>query len=424
MPKPVAIILKGYPRLSETFIAEEIHALEQAGVALTIFSLRRPTDGKTHPVHGAIRAPVVYLPEYLHRRPFRVLRAWWKMRRRRSYWTARQIWWRDLKRDRSANRIRRFGQALVLAAELPAEIELLYAHFLHTPASVARYAGILQQLPWSCSAHAKDIWTIPAWEKKEKLSDCRWLTTCTRANLDHLRGLADAPDKVALNYHGLALARFSGEPPAHSDRDGSDPARPVRILSVGRAVAKKGYRGLLDALAALPPTLHWEMTHIGTGPLLAACKARAQTRGIADKIHWRGSQSQETVIDAYRRSEFFALNCRIAEDGDRDGLPNVLVEAQSQGLAVVSTRLSGVPELIEDGVNGLLVEADDDHALGEALQRLITNPELRRRLGDAGRAVVFERFDMAGNFERLHRMIVGEVNPPPDGAPDEAPDGA
>ena len=409
MSKSVAIILKGYPRLSETFIAEEIHALERAGVVLTLFSLRRPTDGKTHPVHGAIRAPVVYLPEYLHRQPVRVIRAWWKMRRHRQYPRARQAWWRDLQRDRSANRIRRFGQALVLASELPGGIELLYAHFLHTPASVARYAAILREIPWSCSAHAKDIWTIPAWEKKEKLAHCHWLTTCTRANYAHLRGLADDPRKVALNYHGLALSRFPGDPPAYSDRDGSDPARPVRILSVGRAVAKKGYRELLEALAALPPTLHWEMTHIGAGPLLAACKSQAQTLGIADNIHWRGPQSQQTVIDCYRRSEFFALNCRIAEDGDRDGLPNVLVEAQSQRLAVLSTNLSGVPELIEDGVNGLLVAPGDHGALGAALERLITGPELRQQLGSAGRTVVLERFDMAGNFKRLHHLIASEA---------------
>ena len=408
MSKPIAIILKGYPRLSETFIAEEIHALEQAGVAFTIFSLRHPTDGKTHPVHQAIQAPVVYLPEYLYREPMRVIRAWWKARRRPCYPQARQIWWRDWKRDRSANRIRRFGQALVLAAELPGDPGLLYAHFLHTPASVARYAAILRQLPWSCSAHAKDIWTLPEWEKKEKLAHCRWLTTCTHSNLVHLQALADDPAKVALNYHGLALSRFPGDPPSHSDRNGSDPARPVRILSVGRAVAKKGYRGLLEALAALPQTLHWEMTHIGTGPLLAACKQQAATLGIAGKIRWLGAQPQQVVIANYRDADFFVLNCRIAEDGDRDGLPNVLVEAQSQGLAVVSTRLSGVPELIEDGVNGLLVEADDQHALGDALKRLITDPELRQQLGNAGRAVVHNRFDMTHNFAQLHRMIIGE----------------
>lgn len=409
MQKSVGIILKGYPRLSETFIAEEIHALERAGVVLTIFSLRHPTDQKTHPVHHAIQAPVVYLPEYLHRQPLRVLRAWWKIRRHPHYPQARQTWWRDLQRERCANRIRRFGQALVLAAELPAEINLLYAHFLHTPASVARYASILRQIPWSCSAHAKDIWTLSAWEKKEKLAHCSWLTTCTRANFTHLRALADDPKKVALNYHGLALSRFPDDQPNPSNRNGGDPAQPVRILSVGRAVAKKGYRGLLESLATLPPTLHWAMTHIGSGPLLNAYKQQAQTLGLADKINWLGAQSQQTVINHYRTSEFFALNCRIAADGDRDGLPNVLVEAQSQGLAVVSTNLSGVPELIEDGINGLLVEPGDQLALGNALQRLITDPELRQRLGDAGRAVVLKRFDMASNFQNLHRMVVGDA---------------
>ena len=409
MPQSVAIILKGYPRLSETFIAQEIHALEQAGVAVTLFSLRLPTDFETHPVHQAIRARVVYLPEYLHRQPIRVLRAWWKARRqaRVTYRQARRVWWRDLRRDPSANRVRRFGQALVLAAELPADIQLLYAHFLHTPASVARYASVLRHIPWSCSAHAKDIWTLAAWEKREKLGDCRWLTTCTRANLEHLRALADEPGKVALNYHGLDLTRFPADPPPDSQRDGADPAQPVRILSVGRAVAKKGYGELLEALAALPPTLHWELTHIGGGPLLAACKRKAKALGIAEQTTWLGPQSQQTVIDFYRRADFFALNCRIAADGDRDGLPNVLVEAQSQALAVLSTNLSGVPELIEDGVNGVLVEPNNPPALTNALQRLIRDPALRRQLGNAGRDVVRSRFDRDSNFVELYRLVVG-----------------
>ncbi len=420
MPTSIAIILKGYPRLSETFIAQEIHSLEQAGVAVTLFSLRHPTDPATHPVHRAIRARVVYLPEYLHRQPLRVLRAWGEVRRRRRrhYRQARRTWWRDLKREplqNRRNRIRRFGQALTLATELPEGIDLLYAHFLHTPASVARYAGMLRQIPWSCSAHAKDIWTLPDWEITEKLDHCRWLTTCTRANYAHLRALATDLSKVALNYHGLDLSRFPAAAPGPGPsaschrRDGSDPARPVRILSVGRVVAKKGYRGLLEALAALPPTVHWEMTHIGGGPLRAACERQAQALGIAGRIKWMGPQPQEAVIARYRASDLFALNCRIAADGDRDGLPNVLVEAQSQGLAVVSTTLSGVPELIEHGVNGLLVEPDNPPALGNALRTLITNPALREQLGTAGRAIVFSRFDKDSNFAPLHRLITGNA---------------
>ena len=403
MKKTIAIILKGYPRLSETFIAEEIRALERAGVAVAIFSLRLPTDARIHPVHREIRARVFYLPEYLHREPLRVLRAWWKLRRRKSYGRARNLWRRDLRRDFSRNRIRRFGQALVLAAELPAEIKLLYAHFLHTPASTARYAAALAQLPWACSAHAKDIWTLPEWEKREKLADCAWLTTCTRTNFEHLRAVANAPQKIALNYHGTDVANTCAQ--KHSARDGLDESQPVRIISVGRAVAKKGYFGLLDALAKLPQNLHWQLTHIGDGPLLAKCKQRAKKLGLEDKIRWLGAQSQAAVFASYRDADFFALHCVVTADGDRDGLPNVLLEAQSHALAVVSTKISGIPELMEDGVNGLLVAPNDLQALTNALQKLITNPELRKKLGNAGREIVQNRFDMRENFLQLHAMI-------------------
>ncbi|MGI9310052.1 MAG: glycosyltransferase family 4 protein [bacterium] len=414
MPTSIAIVLKGYPRLSETFIAEEIHALERAGVIVALFSLRRPTDRETHPVHRAIRAPVTYLPEYLHRQPLRVLRAWRRMRRDRRYRQARRIWLRDLRREPPRNwrnRIRRFGQALVLATEMPDGIDLLYAHFLHTPASVARYAATLRGIAWSCSAHAKDIWTTPDWEVREKLDHCRWLTTCTRANFDHLRAMANATttnaaDKVALNYHGLDLTTLPAEPPQRAHRDGGDPLLPVRVLSVGRAVGKKGYFGLLDALAGLPRGLHWTFTHIGDGPLLDACRRRADQLGIAERTTWLGAQSRRAVLARYRESDLFALNCRIEADGDRDGLPNVLVEAQSQALAVASTRISGIPELIEHDANGLLVAPDDSDALRDALHRLITDPTLRQRLGDAGRAVVHARFDMRDNFARLLEMIV------------------
>src|SRR6267378_5794179 len=141
-PLRVAFVLKGYPRLSEAFIAQEITALERRGLDILIVSLRRPTDDRVHPVHREIRAAVKYLPEYLWREPLRVLRAWLAVRRLKTYGKAKAIWLRDLRRDPTPNRVRRFGQALVLAAELPADVTRLHAHFLHTPASVARYCAI------------------------------------------------------------------------------------------------------------------------------------------------------------------------------------------------------------------------------------------------------------------------------------------
>src|SRR3546814_6678958 len=130
-PEPVAFVLKGYPRLSETFIVQEIAALEARGLDILIVSLRHPTDPKRHPLHNQIRAPILYLPEYLYQQPLRVLRAWWKLRRQPAYRQVWQSWWRDLRRDLTPNRGRRFGPALVLAAELPAPYRRLHAHFIH-----------------------------------------------------------------------------------------------------------------------------------------------------------------------------------------------------------------------------------------------------------------------------------------------------
>ncbi|MFM8681295.1 MAG: colanic acid biosynthesis glycosyltransferase WcaL, partial [Alphaproteobacteria bacterium] len=151
MPKHVAVVVKGWPRLSETFIAQELVALERMGLSISLHSLRHPTDARAHAIAGQLAAIVSYLPEYLHDEPRRVWRGWRAARRLPGYARARATWLADLARDRSASRARRFGQALVLAAEMPAGTEHVYAHFLHTPASVARYAATMLGLPWSVS---------------------------------------------------------------------------------------------------------------------------------------------------------------------------------------------------------------------------------------------------------------------------------
>jgi glycosyltransferase involved in cell wall biosynthesis len=386
----VLFILKGYPRLSETFIAQEIRALEARGLDIRIASLRHPTDRAVHPIHSEIHAPVTYLPEYLYQEPRRVWRAWRQGRRLPGYRSARTAWLQDLRRDPTPNRVRRFGQALVLACELPQDVTWLHAHFIHTPGSVARYASLLSGLPWSCSAHAKDIWTTPAWEKREKLAAATWAVTCTVQGRDHLAALAPTADRVQLLYHGIDFRRFGAPEPAHRRRDGTDPADPVIILSVGRAVEKKGLGILIEALAKLPTNLAWRFRHVGGGPLLPGLKARAQELGIADRIEWLGAQPQDVVLQRYREADLFVLASRIAADGDRDGLPNVLMEAQSQRLAVIATRAGAIPELIEPDATGVLVGPDDITALADAMAQLIADPARRTALAAAG-------------FERLHR---------------------
>ena len=428
MSRKVAFILKGYPRLSETFIAQEMLALERRGLDLEIYSLRHPTDPHFHPLHREIRAEVQYLPEYLRDEPRRVgagIRAACTLP---GFGKALAAWLRDLIRDPSANRIRRFGQACVLATELPSEVGHLHAHFLHTPASVARYAAKMRGLAWSVSAHAVDIWTTRRWEKREKLDDAAFCATCTAVARDHLSALARRENAVVLSYHGIDLSRFS--PPDRSfalDRDGATPARRVEILAIGRAVEKKGFDVLLEALARLDPHLHWRFTHIGGGAGLDGLKARAGALGLGGRVRFMGAQAFPAVLAAYRAADLFVLPCRIAGNGDRDGLPNVLLEAQSQSLPVISTAVSAIPELIVDGETGRLVAAEDAAALAGALEELIKDPVLRIRFGTAGADRVRREFSQDACIGGLAALFGVDAEPaaeapvPSDGLSCESP---
>lgn len=406
----IAIVLKGYPRLSETFIAQEILELERRGFVFDIWSLRRPTDRYHHPMHEAITARLFYLPEYLHDAPLRVLRATVHAFRRLDWRALLPVFLRDLRRDPTPNRLRRFGQACVLAQELDPAITHLHVHFLHTPASVTRYAALLTGRSFSFSAHAKDIWTTPDWERAEKIADSRFGVTCTADGWKELRRVSGAAgSRVELVYHGLDLSRFPNPPAIRPARDGTRADDPVRIVCVGRAVEKKGLDVLIDALGRLPDTLNWRLVHIGTGPLVDKLKARAAQAGIAERIEWRGSQAQGAVVAALRDADLFVLPSRPAADGDRDGLPNVIMEAATQALPIVSTLFAGVPEFVEDGVNGLLVPPGDVPALSDALALAIADPVLRERLGAAAYARLVADFSFEAGIDRMDTLLAAQM---------------
>jgi len=397
----IAITVKGYPRLSETFIAQEILALEERGIALEIWSLRHPTERAVHPMNRKIRARVTYLPEYLYEEPIRVMRgALWSLRQT-GFGRLMKTFWRDLKRDFTANRVRRLGQAFVMAHELPAEVGHLHVHYLHTPASVVRYAALLTGRSWTFSAHAKDIWTTPDWEKREKLAEARWGVTCTAHGAENLKALSPAPDHVSLVYHGLDLSRFPTPPDTRPMRDGSDPADPVRIVSVGRAVSKKGLDDLIQALAALPADLHWRFAHVGGGDLLNSLKAKAQQAGIADRVAFLGPKAQPDVVALLQQADLFVLPSKKAASGDRDGLPNVIMEAASQKLAILATDFAGIPEFIRNGIDGQLVPPGDWEALSNALNLLAREPERRRALGESALERLRRDFSMEGGIDDL-----------------------
>lgn len=401
----LAVVVKGWPRLSETFIAQELVALEEAGLEFDIWSLRHPTDKKTHPLHDRLQAKIRYLPEYLRNEPRRVALAMGAAAEMPGFDAAAAAYAADVERDDTANRRRRWGQACVMAAEMPEDVAGIYAHFLHTPSSVARYAAILRGMPWSFSAHAKDIWTSPEWELREKLSatshGAAFGATCTGFGAEHLQGLADTPSRVDLVYHGLDLARF----PAPPERTMRNADAPFHMMSVGRLVEKKGFDNLIDALALLPASLNWHWTHIGGGALDGVMRDRATAHGIADRITWLGACDQPEVIEAMRAADLFVLPSRIAADGDRDGLPNVLMEAASQKLPILSTPVSAIPEFIDSGTHGVLSD-DAPAALAEAMQGFASDPTQGAAMAEAAYARLTQDFLMHPGIEHLKQRLL------------------
>ncbi|MEM7239495.1 MAG: glycosyltransferase family 4 protein, partial [Pseudomonadota bacterium] len=285
----------------------------------------------------------------------------------------------------------------VLASELPPATELLYVHFLHTPASVARYSAQMRGLPWGFSAHAKDIWTIPDWEKSEKIADANFGVTCTQSGATHLRQYGE--DAIDLVYHGLDLARF---PPPPERRKAN---QRFEMLSVGRLVEKKGYDDLLEALNLLPKAFDWHFTQIGGGRLSREMHTHARRLGLEKRITWLGKKDQTAVIAAMRDADLFILPSKIADDGDRDGLPNVLMEAASQKLPILSTAVSAIPEFITHGTHGYLTAPADPPALADAIAILAADPEIRERIADAAFERVRASFGMKTGIDKLEARL-------------------
>jgi glycosyltransferase involved in cell wall biosynthesis len=366
-------VVKGFPRISETFITRELEALQDRGVRYSLASLRQPANDAGTVSHRVL-ADVNYLPEYLHKDPMRILSSVRRARGRAGFANAWRLFWADLKRDPTRNRWRRFGQACVLAAELPEEVRHLHAHFIHTPASVARYAAAIRGLSFSISAHAKDVWTTPDWDLQSKLAEAAFVCTCNDAAAERLASIChEHPPKrwphLVIAGHAMPAQGNGGEP--------------IRLLTVARAVPKKGLDLLIKALAQLPPEPAWTWTHIGGGPGLEDLKTNLRAHPCASRMSLLGARPHEDVMTALAAHDVFVMTPVVASDGDRDGRPNALIEAMSAGLACLSTPAGGVAELLKAG-DGLIVDARIE-AVAQGLARLLASAELRNNLGNNAR---------------------------------------
>jgi glycosyltransferase involved in cell wall biosynthesis len=406
----LGMILKGYPRISETFISNEILLLENLGFPIHIFSMRRPRENFTHKSVSRIEAGADYLPETLLKPLPRLMyhNCLLAAQNPRAYGMAFKIAAQRFSRTHNSATLKHLFQAGYLVHHLlpGSKIAHLHAHFAHSPASVAMFASILSGLPFSFTAHAKDIYTSDPRQLRDKLARARFAVTCTEYNRRYLEQLlGDNRSPIHCIYHGIDTQLFS------FCRDGFFmAAKPYRILTVARLTPKKGLPTVYRALKVLKDKgIAFKHTLIGDGEDREKILAMINNLGLTDVTRWLGTQPHEVVLGHYKRAHLFVLGCEVAPNGDRDGIPNVLFESMAMGVPVVATRLSAIPELVENEKTGILAAAGRPRQLAEAMLKMLTDDALRARVIPAARQRVLKNFDNRVLIRELADIYRNEI---------------
>ncbi|WP_095588469.1 glycosyltransferase family 4 protein [Actibacterium ureilyticum] len=377
----IGYVLKRYPRFSETFIVTEILAHEAAGQDIDIFALRPVDETHFQDMLGRVRAPVTRIRD----RFSGVEGLWQRLDAARA--ELPQAWDALRAADGVAS-----GQDVAQALELAVLAKRrglvhLHAHFGTVSTSVARLAAAMAGIGYSFTAHAKDIYhdyTTPQ-RLDLKLRDADFCVTVSDYNIAHLQGRFGPGPRLARVYNGLDLGRFTHVPP---DADATE------ILAVGRLVEKKGFHILIEAIRLMVAEGRMPVCRIvGDGDERENLACQIRDAGLSDHIRLEGPRPQSEVIAMIRRAALMACPCVVGSDGNRDGLPTVLVEAMALGLPVVSTDVVGIPELVRDGDTGLVAPESDPQALATAMARLLDDVALRRDLSLRARALIAQSFD-------------------------------
>jgi glycosyltransferase involved in cell wall biosynthesis len=412
MPGPVIYLVRSWPRLSQTFILNEALALERRGVELLVISLVHSDDRVTQPQVADLRARVSYLDE---RRGWRLVRAHLAVLSSAPLRYARTL--RFARRNRQLSTgyatfttMGCFQYAVQVAATVIAldrvgsRPRALHAHFAHDPALVGLLVRRLTGLPYSFTAHARDLIQIPVASLVARSTEATALVTCCAANADYIESAVPAERRppVRVIRHGIDLDVFR----PGTGRALSPPGYTPGLMSVGRLVEKKGFADLLQALSRLKASGHLIMCRIfGDGPDRGPLLALRDTLDLSAEVEFAGERGQDEIIKALHEADLFLLTPIVARDGDRDGIPNVLVEAMACGVPVVTTSVGGITELVEHGVNGLLTTPGDVADIEQQVARLLQNPQLRRDLGIAARCTVESRFDVDAAARELEAVF-------------------
>ncbi len=406
-PTPtLAYILKGYPRISETFISNEILLLENLGFTMRLFPMRQPREDFSHASVKEIKARVDYLPTELLVDFFRLLRpniflaAKKPKQFRETLRTAAQ----GISKGKELATLKHLLQAGYLAnnhLEKDPSIAQLHGHFAHSPTSVTMFASLLSGIPFSFTAHAKDIYTSDKEKLRRKIAQAKFVVTCTRHNKEYLDAFAgDCPTPIYCVYHGIDTALFQQTEVSCATHS------PFKILTVARMTQKKGLATIYQALAGLHAQgVRFQHTLIGDGDDREKILALIAELGLKEHCQWLGTRTHEEVLLHFRASDLFVLGCEIAANGDRDGIPNVLVESLAMGVPALSSAVSAIPEILIDGKTGMTVPPSQPEQLGKAMLRLLTDEQLRRQLIAGGQELVKDTFDNRRWIEKLAELF-------------------
>jgi colanic acid/amylovoran biosynthesis glycosyltransferase len=402
----VAYLAPELPALSATFVYNEIIALERLGNRVIPFSVHCPMGSFKDKIVNGLKQRVTTL---YGRQLSRIVGSHLRLLRKvpKQYFCTLIQLMTDMIRlgfqRNTAGIAYRFVYAGVLADELlKHRCQHIHVHFAHIPTDIAMYASKISDIGFSVTSHANDLFER-GWLLKEKVERSCFFGTISEFNERFLAERGVNMDKVKVIRCGVDLTQFK-------TRRWKALGQPVQVGVVGRLVEKKGIDVLIRAMALLKAQgISFKLTIVGNGPLESELKALVTTLELGENIIFLGALSHNEISDYIKSLDIFALPCKRDVHGDMDGVPVVLMEAMLAGVPVVSTQISGIPELVIDGMTGYCIAAPDENVLANTIGLIMTERTKTKQMASQAVSHVKDMFSLEGNARLLNDLIVSEL---------------
>jgi len=393
--KKIAYILSQFPETHETFILREIIELEKNDIDLTLFSLKKCRDKIIHPQAQKFLLRTHYSSLFTTKTLFSVLYYIWNYPIRFIELCIHLIKYNYVSFEYLIKSFAILPISLHYARLIHSRgVQHIHAHWATIPTTSAIIISKILGIPFSFTAHAWDIF-LKNPMLKEKVRLAEFVVTCTGYNKEYLDSLLHYhhDEKIIKNYHGID---FDTVPKVHKNTQEN------LIFSIGRLCEQKGFPYLIEAIAILKKWGHSFICKIvGEGPGRKALTEQIAELGLQAEVELCGIKPHSFIFDLFNQARMFVLPCVISRNGDRDGIPNVMIEALAMYTPVISTNVSGIPEIIKDGDTGITVEPRNSEKLAKAILYLYEHPELYRIITDNGRKLVEKEFDVKKNVKEL-----------------------